>query len=115
MALEATEPVTSGPMSGGVRVLNCPSCGGIVRIRANGISITVICGSCGSTLDVANPDVRLIAEAQARTREPPIPIGMRGTLAGATWEVVGFQSRSDVANGWSWGEYLLFNPYLGFR
>jgi hypothetical protein len=97
------------------RVLACPSCGGSVTIRANGISITAICAACGSTLDVANPDVRLIDEAQQRTREPPIPIGKRATLVGAEWEVVGFQSRTDTVNGWSWDEYLLFNPYRGFR
>jgi hypothetical protein len=97
------------------RVLSCPSCGGRVQIRANGISITAICASCGSTLDVANPDVRLIAEAQQRTRESSIPIGKRGMLAGTLWEVVGFQNRSDPDNDWRWDEYLLFNPYRGFR
>jgi Domain of unknown function (DUF4178) len=103
------------PAPGRPRVLSCPSCGGSVRIRANGISITVICAACGSTLDVVNPDVRLIAEAQQRTREPPIRIGKRATLAGTEWEVVGFQNRSDTVNGWRWDEYLLFNPYRGFR
>jgi Domain of unknown function (DUF4178) len=97
------------------RVLSCPSCGGSVKIRANGISITAICAACGSTLDVAHPDVRLIAEAQQRTREAPIPIGKRAMLVGTEWEVVGFQIRSDTVNGWSWDEYLLFNPYRGFR
>jgi hypothetical protein len=107
------EPVP--PAAAGTRVLTCPSCGGSIKIRANGISITAICGSCGSVLDVANPDVRLIAEVQSRTRDLAIPLGMRGTLAGAEWEVVGVQNRSDAAEGWSWDEYLLFNPYLGFR
>jgi hypothetical protein len=97
------------------RVLACPSCGGSVTVRANGISITAICQSCGSTLDIANPDVRLIDEVRKRTHESPIPIGKRATLVGAEWEVVGFQTRSDPVNGWRWDEYLLFNPYLGFR
>src|SRR6202034_12367 len=97
------------------RVLACPSCGGSVQIRANGISITAVCASCGSTLDVANPDVRLIAEAKERTREPPLAIGKRATLVGTEWEVVGYQTRSDTAAGWTWDESLLFNPYRGFR
>src|ERR1700722_15868478 len=97
------------------RTVSCPSCGGSVTIRANGISITAICSSCGSTLDVANPDVRLIDEVRRRTREPPIAIGMRGELVGTLWEVAGFQSRTDVVNGWSWDKYLLFSPYRGFR
>jgi hypothetical protein len=103
------------PPAARARTVSCPSCGGSVTIRANGISITAICASCGSTLDVANPDVRLIAEAKQRTREPPIPIGTRGVLAGTEWEVAGFQSRTDTENDWSWDEYLLFNPYRGFR
>src|ERR1700729_3895588 len=107
------EPVP--PAAAGTRVLTCPSCGGSVKIRASGISITAICGSCGSVLDVSNSDVRLLAEAQSRTREPPVPLGSRGTLVGALWEVVGYQNRSNTVEGWTWDEYLLFNPYLGFR
>src|SRR5580692_8833296 len=102
------------PPAARARTLSCPSCGGSVTIRANGISITAICASCGSTLDVANPDVRLITQARQRTREPPIAIGMRGLLVGTLWEVTGFQCRTDPVQGWSWDEYLLFNPYRGF-
>ncbi len=64
---------------------------------------------------MASPEVRLIAEAQARTETPTIPIGTRGTLAGTEWEVVGYQRRSSGAGSWPWEEYLLFNPYRGFR
>ena len=97
------------------RALTCPSCGGSVTIKASGISISVVCGSCGSTLDVTNPDVRLLTEAQARTYDSPIPLGKRGSLDGTEWEVVGYQHREDVVHGWTWDEYLLFNPYQGFR
>jgi len=33
------------------------------------------------------------------------------------WEVIGFQVRTIRVQGidYSWGEYLLFNPYEGFR
>ncbi len=106
-------PTTS--RTGQVRSLSCPSCGSPVRIRASGLSITAVCESCRATLDVANEQVRLIAEAHARTETPLIPIGRRGTLAGTEWEVVGFQRRSSEAGSWSWAEYLLFNPYRGFR
>jgi hypothetical protein len=48
---------------------------------------------------------------------PLIPMGTRGTLKGEKWEVVGFQVRCAVVDGTSyyWHEYLLFNPYKGFR
>ena len=100
---------------GRARSLSCPQCGSPVTIRANGLSITAVCGSCGAVLDVANDAIRQIAEAQARTRQPLIPIGTRGTLGGTEWEVVGYQERSSGGGSWRWEEYLLFNPYRGFR
>jgi hypothetical protein len=112
---ETQPPPWRAPPAARARVLSCPSCGGSVTVRANGISITAICSSCGSTLDVSNPDVRLIEAARRRTHQPPIAIGMRGSLVGTLWEVAGYQTRADTANGWSWDEYLLFNPYRGFR
>ena len=97
------------------RTIACPNCGGSIDIRANGLSISAACGSCGSVVDVTNPDVRQIGEAQSRIRQPLIALGTRAHLVGTLWEIVGYQVRSDVVEGWSWDEYLLFNPYEGFR
>ena len=98
-----------------VRVLSCPKCGGIVTLRAAGSSVSAVCTSCGSMLDVADQGLRVIAAAQAGTRTPVIAIGTRAELVGAEWEVVGYQERSDPGPGWRWNEYLLFSPYEGFR
>ena len=98
-----------------VRVLSCPNCGGAVTLRAPGSSVSAVCASCGATIDVANEMLRVIAAAQAQTRTPAIAIGQRATLVGVEWEVVGYQERSDPGPGWRWSEYLLFNPYEGFR
>jgi hypothetical protein len=103
------------PRPGRARSIACPNCGGTVVIRANGLSISAACASCGAIIDVASPDLALIGAAQARTRRPLIAIGARAELVGTLWEVVGFQTRSDVIEGWSWEEYLLFSPYQGFR
>ena len=97
------------------RRLSCPGCGGSIEVRANGISISAICASCGRTIDVATDALRVIAEAQQGTRTLLIPIGTRVTLAGTEWEVIGYQDRSNPAEGWKWDEFLLFNPYRGFR
>lgn len=107
--------VVAPPRPGRARSLSCPNCGSPVGIRASGHSVSAACPACGAVLDVASPDVRLIAEAQARTEAPAIPIGARGTLGGTAWEVVGYQRRSSEAGSWRWEEYLLFNPYRGFR
>lgn len=93
--------------------ISCPSCGGTTDIRAAGYTVTLVCGYCSSVLDVANPDVRIITEYGEAAGELPIPLGTRGELKGVTWEVIGFLQRGD---GYAvWDEYLLFNPYHGYR
>src|SRR5437773_2186556 len=46
-----------------------------------------------------------------------IPLGTRGKLRGMDYEVIGFQRRDIEVEEiiYYWHEYLLFNPYKGFR
>ena len=97
-----------------VKALTCPACGGTITLRAAGYTVTVACQYCGSILDVANPDVRLIQEFHEAAAELEIPLGTRGTLRGIEWEAVGFVRRSE-GGAYPWIEYLLFNPYHGYR
>ena len=97
-----------------VKPLTCPSCGGTITLRAAGYTVTVVCQYCGSVLDVANPDVRLLQEYHEAAAELEIPLGTRGNLRGADWEVVGYTRRSE-GGSYPWEEYLLFNPYRGYR
>jgi hypothetical protein len=99
----------------GVKSFNCPQCGGAVSIRAAGLSTTAVCQHCSSVIDIANDQLRIIAEADSRAREIPLPLGSRGTLQGHAWEVIGFMVRSDATEVYTWREYLLFNPWQGFR
>ncbi len=48
---------------------------------------------------------------------PLIPLGTRGTLGGVIYEAIGFQVRTvtEEDGSYAWQEYLLFNPYRGFR
>lgn len=83
-----------------------------MALRTAGLTVTVGCDHCGALLDATQPKVRLLARAVEAMRRPDIPLGTRGLLNGEQWEVVGYQERSaDVV----WSEYLLFNPYLGYR
>ncbi|MBV1689471.1 DUF4178 domain-containing protein [Novosphingobium sp. G106] len=93
--------------------ITCPSCGGTIAIKAAGYSVTVACQYCGSVLDVANPDVKVIEEYHQAALSLPLPLGSRGNLFEVEWEVVGYLSRGDGEANWS--EYLLFNPYAGYR
>ncbi|NBC36748.1 DUF4178 domain-containing protein [Novosphingobium sp. FSY-8] len=95
------------------RSVTCPQCGGGIDIRAAGVTISVGCQYCGALLDVANPDVALITAWHQEVAKLKLPLGSRGVIDGVTWEVIGWVERS--AQGWTWAEYLLFNPYAGYR
>jgi hypothetical protein len=73
----------------------------------------VACPSCRSLLDTSRADIRLIKKHQLEMAKLRIPLGTRGNLRGQLFEVVGAMQRS--VSGYRWEEYLLFNPYLGFR
>ena len=106
---------SGGPQAApAVKALSCPSCGGTVTLRAAGYTVTVACEYCGSILDVTNPEVRLITEYRHAAESLEIPLGTRGTLKGVEWEVVGYVRRSE-RGAYPWEEYLLFNPYHGYR
>jgi hypothetical protein len=97
-----------------VNALTCPACGGTVEMRAAGYSVTIVCQYCSSVLDVANPDVRIIERYEKAARSTGIPLGTRGVLRGVEWEAIGYLRRSENAT-YPWEEYLLFNPYHGYR
>jgi hypothetical protein len=93
--------------------VKCPSCGGVITLRALGQSVMAACPTCGAHLDVSQPAIRIIKKYQRETLRLHLPLGARGTLRGQTLEVIGAMQRSD--KGYRWEEYLLFNPYIGFR
>jgi hypothetical protein len=101
-----------------VKGLNCPSCGAALQIRGFEHTLTVVCPQCLSILDAKDPNLQVLQKFQAKTRITPlIPLGSRGLWRGTVYEAIGYQQRSTEAGGtvYSWGEYLLFNPYNGFR
>ncbi|WP_176484534.1 DUF4178 domain-containing protein [Sphingomonas spermidinifaciens] len=95
------------------KAVSCPNCGGTVTLRAAGYSVTVACEYCASILDVSQPEVQLVTRYNERATRLAIPLGTRGTLDGTEWEVVGWMARDD--SGYAWQEFLLFNPYHGYR
>ena len=103
--------------SGSVKTFSCPNCGGSVAIRAVGISVTAVCQNCASIIDVANENFKIIDNAKHKLRDTTIAIGARATLFEVEWEVIGYVIRQtrDAFDGYSWEEYLLFNPWQGFR
>lgn len=101
--------------TGKPKTFKCPSCAGTIEIRAVGATINAVCKYCSSVIDVTDENYQVIDEAHKRVRETPLEIGNRGCLKGVIWEVVGYTEKTDSTGVYNWDEYLLYNPYYGFR
>ena len=100
------------------RGFNCGNCGAAVELRALQHTRVVACTSCGAILDPRDPNIHVLQTAAERESiTPAIPLGTRGSWDGHPWDVIGFQRRSIEVDDerYSWDEYVLFNPYRGFR
>jgi len=101
-----------------IHTLACPSCGAPLTVRGLLQTESIACGACGSVLDLTDENLQVISTVRSKLRvQPLIPLGTRGKLLGDTLEVIGFLRRKVTVEGvdYEWGEYLLFNPYKGFR
>lgn len=97
---------------------DCAGCGGPLVLRAEGVSESLVCPHCGAVLDARDPRHQVLARYRLKLAAPlKLPIGTRGTLRGETLEVVGCQQRAVRYYGvvYHWHEYLLWNPYKGYR
>jgi len=114
-----TPPLPGSTAKPQVKALNCPQCGAAITLRSFQQAVTVVCENCHSILDAKDPTLKVLQQFQAITGEirPLIPLGSRGKFRGTDYEVIGFQRRSIESDGirYDWHEYLLFNPYKGFR
>ncbi|MBX9600199.1 MAG: DUF4178 domain-containing protein [Bryobacteraceae bacterium] len=101
-----------------VKALNCPGCGGRVEIRGFAHTLTVVCQNCLSTLDASDKTLRLLQRAYGKDkRDPLIALGSRARFENTVFEAIGYQVRGIEVEGvrYEWEEYVLFNPYQGFR
>src|SRR5260370_15083378 len=100
-----------------VKGLNCPNCGAAMQIRGFEHTLTVVCPQCLSILDAKDPNLQVLQKFNAKTvMTLLIALGSRGLWHGTVYEVIGLQQRTPQEGGalYSWGENLLFNPYMGF-
>ena len=104
---------SSGSGGPGPRVVSCPACGASITLRALGQSVMAACPACRTQIDVSQPAIQIIRKYQEQAQHLHVPLGARGLLRGQRFEVVGAMGRA--SQGYRWEEYLLFNPYQGFR
>ncbi len=98
--------------------LNCPNCGAALTIRSGEHALSVVCVQCLAVLDAKDPNFQVLQTFAEKERvRPLIPLGTRGKLHGDAYEVIGLQVRGILVDGmpYSWHEYLLYNPFQGFR
>lgn len=103
----------AGPATRG---FNCANCGAAIELRALQHTRAVACTSCAAVVDPRDPTLVILQE-DAQRRAPKIPLGTRGKVHDQPFDVVGFQHRQIVVDDvpYGWDEYVLFNPYRGFR
>ncbi len=111
-------PVVEPAVVKGAKPITCPNCGGTVELRGFAHTRTAVCIQCLSVIDATSPELQILARFDEQMRARPVlPLGTRGKFGEVPYEVIGFQVRTTWSDGlaYSWHEYLLFNPYAGFR
>lgn len=107
------------PSAPKVESLTCPGCGAPLPVRSMGRAVVIVCSHCHSILDAKSPQLTILQRFHGKIEDYPmlIPLGTRGKWRGTVYEVIGFQRREMMDEGitYGWHEYLLFNPYKGFR
>jgi hypothetical protein len=101
------------------QVFRCPSCGAPMQARSKDI-LAVGCASCGTVVDAADKNHKVLSKAlasQAEQVEPRIPLGSKGMLDNEEVEAIGFMVRQCKVDGifYRWREYLLATPDGRYR
>ncbi|MCR9205305.1 MAG: DUF4178 domain-containing protein, partial [Halobacteriovoraceae bacterium] len=97
-----------------LKAFNCRSCGSPVKVNVVGQTLNVVCPSCKSIIDAKDPNFKVLQESKSKKKWfPAIPIGALGKLKGTLWKNIGYVVKQD--SGYYWSEYLLYNPYKGYR
>jgi hypothetical protein len=113
--LTAPAPAPASPQ---VKTLRCSGCGNPLTVRGMDRTESVACEACGSVIDLTDENLRIISTFQSKIKHKPlIPLGSRGKIRGDLFEVIGYLRRAVTVEGvdYEWSEYLLFNPFKGFR
>ncbi|MFN8533665.1 MAG: DUF4178 domain-containing protein [Dehalococcoidia bacterium] len=92
-----------------IRQIHCPNCGAPLDIHNVRRSKTAVCGSCGSQLDLTDPQYRVLSDFSNVEADPrtPIELGMVANLLGGQWQAIGrIRYREEGA---FWDEWLLMS------
>ncbi len=95
--------------------LKCPGCGGEVPKLGGDRAERMGCPYCGAVSDIA--EQRVISQQEKLLQVPAIPIGSRGQFDGIEYISLAYVRRSSVfdAETYTWEEFLIFAPAVGYR
>ena len=105
------------PKSVAAQAWRCPSCATPFQVHSPQVN-TVACANCGTVVDVKDPNLQILQHAyRQQPVSPRIPLGREGRLLEVKYTVIGWLERSSTGNSefFSWEEYLLYSPEVGFR
>jgi len=98
--------------------VQCPCCGGPITLTGFGGIEQVACPYCGSELSPEDSGaLSVMKQLQRQQRTSALQLHTRGTLDGIECEVLGIVWRECNVDGatYPWQEFLLYNPYRGYR
>ncbi len=95
--------------------IRCPNCGGDVPKLSGERAQRLGCPYCGALSDITTQKV--VATQEAAAQKPDIAVGSQGSFEGVPYICAAYLRRATEFEGepYSWEEYLLFAPGVGFR
>ena len=97
--------------------LQCPHCGGALKLHSPDQAQRVGCPYCGSLLDASSGKLSFLKSLKQPDARMFIPLGTDGVIRGVPYTCIGYLRRSCKVDGeiYPWGEYLLLDRKHGFH
>ncbi len=97
--------------------LQCPHCGGALKLHSPDQAQRVGCPYCGSLLDASGGKLAFLKSLKQPDARMFIPLGTDGVIRGIPYTCIGYLRRSCNVEGenYPWGEYLLLDRKHGFH
>ncbi len=98
-----------------VTAIQCTHCGAPLTLHGGGRIATVTCSYCGSVLDM-NDHYKVLTQFR-ELQPPPVPLklGMRGTIRGVAWTIIGWIKYASVDEpSETWSEFSLYSEIYGY-
>ncbi|MFN3403814.1 MAG: DUF4178 domain-containing protein [Cytophagaceae bacterium] len=93
--------------------VTCPRCKAQLVVNTYAQCTHLACGSCSSLYN-ANEGNLVFVKTFKQKYKAHIPVGSVGKLKGIKYKVVGFIQYREYKTPYNWGEYILFNPSVGY-